>query len=174
MWWPTRAARASSDTRAAVGAGDLAKVRANAIVINGAAVWLRARTELPPLWKLAPQLLRNIQRWGCRRSGCQRIQNWKAAIKALSRREDGGRSGSQPLPIDLRALPKSCARTPMVGPQLVPACSDQPMALSARASCAVGAAAKALGMKAPMQRAARRNRSRRSRMWCLGLRFDAQ
>ena len=44
-------------------------------------------------------------------------------------------------------------------------CSDQPMALSARACCA-GAAA-----KAPTQRAARRNRRR---MWCLGLRLDAQ
>ena len=45
-------------------------------------------------------------------------------------------------------------------------CSDQPMALSARACCAGGAAA-----KAPTQRAARRNRRR---MWCLGLRLDAQ
>ena len=44
-------------------------------------------------------------------------------------------------------------------------CSDQPTALSARACCA-GVAA-----KAPTQRAARRNRRR---MWCLGLRLDAQ
>ena len=45
-------------------------------------------------------------------------------------------------------------------------CSDQPMALSARACFAGGAVA-----KAPTQRAARRNRRR---MWCLGLRLDAQ
>ena len=67
-----------------------------------------------------------------------------------SRRADGGRSGSQPLPIDLRALPKSCALTFKSGHSSCPS-SDQPMALSARARavCAVGAAAKALGLKAP-------------------------
>jgi hypothetical protein len=57
--------------------------------------------------------------------------------------------------LDERALRRSCARNPKLGP----ARARSTMALSARACCA-GAAA-----KAPTKRAARRNRRR---IWCLG------
>ena len=63
--------------------------------------------------------------------------------------------------LDARALRRSCARTPKLGP----ARARSTMALSARACCARAAA------KAPTQRVARRNQRR---MWCLGLRLDAQ
>ena len=141
----------------------------NAIVINGAAVWLRARTAASVEARatavaqhstlgLPPQRLPTHTKLEGGNQG---------AIKARGRRTERLPTTS-PRPARVTEELRSDSQ---VGPQLVPACSDQPMALSARASCAVGAAAKALGMKAPMQRAARRNRSR---MWCLGLRFDAQ
>ena len=145
------------------------KVRADAIVINGTAVWLRARTAASVEARatavaqhstlgLPPQRLPTHTKLEGGNQG---------AIKARGRRTERLPTTS-PRPARVTEELRSDSQ---VGPQLVPACSDQPMALSARASCAVGAAAKALGMKAPMQRAARRNRSR---MWCLGLRFDAQ
>ena len=66
--------------------------------------------------------------------------------------------------LDARALRWSCARTPKSG-QLVPVQRPTDGAECARVLCRCGAA------KAPTQRAARRNRRR---MWCLGLRLDAQ
>ena len=72
-------------------------------------------------------------------------------------------------PLSPRALKRSRYGGDALGrPSRASSCPrcDRPMALSARACCAGGAAA-----KAPTQRAARRNRRR---MWCLGLRLDAQ
>ena len=87
-------------------------------------------------------------------------------------RRVGGQSLRMPstcTPLSPRALKRSRYGGDALGrPSRASSCPrcDRPMALSARACCAGGAAA-----KAPTQRAARRNRRR---MWCLGLRLDAQ
>ena len=87
-------------------------------------------------------------------------------------RRVGGQSLRMPstcTPLSPRALKRSRYGGDALGrPSRASSCPrcDRPMALSARACCAGGAAA-----KTPTQRAARRNRRR---MWCLGLRLDAQ